>query len=506
MRNVIGFGHGNVLTSALGSFWTLFFQNREILRPFCASIEIDVANLYLELCELLTTIAWTDAPLFNKKQWQVLVLKKSQLNNATDNIFRYGDGSDYNDANFVYGGIAFRDRYYFKLDGVNVGSFLADRIFQQRLTLARGVDYVVDNGFIIFKNDPFTLTDLTSAVIYDGDGNEVDIWVTLWANQELFDEKYLTNNYGKLFDIDAPSSPLLRQLIGSLLGMATVGPKLRYFRALIYSFCEIPVAIATEPILRIVEEATLYTIMTPTTEYILRQEWTPKSFNVGDILQQFDTLVTDEILTIWELKDEATVFKNLRHVFIPKSLLDDEWLTSGIIPNTVCEYPVQVGATFQLTVTSPVTPTLASKLQTLPVSVGTPGLLVGGTAGRFSAIDYIADQIKHNLLVLSLQPPLFPGKIDMARLMDLLPIGLALIVFSDLTVSDTFEIVDVAEAVTIHEGHTPRDYINAGTDVLDGYYGHAKVGMGMFLNDPPWILGEKVRMKIPFVQIIRRNC
>jgi hypothetical protein len=195
---------------------------------------------------------------------------------------------------FSIGGKAVRSGYVaYPLSGdVPVGgvALIMDRLVSPRVVMAKGVDYYVSDGSIIFREDRDPFGGLSSnyltATTEGPDGPNTQL--LLWGVDALFDDNYLEDHFGQLYDGKSDNLDYYKDLLNASGDLYASGTNILNMRYALGKLFGTPVAVADETVVDVYQEQDGSTVITTASNlYRARKEETLlSSIQVGYQLTQ----------------------------------------------------------------------------------------------------------------------------------------------------------------------------------------------------------------------------
>ena len=340
----------SVFLNYLSSFWTRVFSDSGAIQGLLGYDAHALAQQYQDFLENIQALSINTINPLHRELITPLVLKKSTLLNGPD-VLKFGDGAvwgpqpDGTDflegATFEYGGLAQRSGLYYTVAPTNLKNIkgvIVNRLIEPSVVLMRDSDFILKDGLIILKNNPFE-NPLIPRRIIPGSNGETDEELVLWIIDGMIDRQDLYRSFGYVLSEDKTSTEQYRQIIASVFRTYTNGPTREVLDGLVATLAGAPVAReATETVERIdtfgsnilvVTDAAVYKIPTGSN---LRPGIAP-----GTILSAGQPLTT--ITEIFDRSDTARWWFDL-----PALDLGSNWLALDIsrisIPNQMV--PVQL--------------------------------------------------------------------------------------------------------------------------------------------------------------------
>jgi hypothetical protein len=201
-----------VLLGLLGSFWSEQYAGRDQLRVYGAATGEVAAQAHIDLREAVDSVARQTVPVHHTEEWTLCYLRQSERGKAPA---RYGAAGVFGEG-LLYGGDAHDDRPTWPCP-VNSVDVLANRISHPSAVLIRGVDFTIEDGRFVFRDDPFADSLLASRAVVDEMGVEVDRELALWLFRARTDREHIWTHFGYVLNLKLSSSAGYRDLVNALL-------------------------------------------------------------------------------------------------------------------------------------------------------------------------------------------------------------------------------------------------------------------------------------------------
>jgi len=503
---LIGYDSDTFL-SALGSFWSTIFEDKDFMKNIVLGQELKIADAYMKFCEMILGEAINDIPVFNKENWANVVFKESQIDQDIENAIRYGDEDVQYGDGFFYGGKWPDTDMSFSLPSemIDTGEFICNKVYNPSLVLSKNYDFFVRNGVVHFTENLFENDLIPIRNIADENGDIIDREISLWIPLAIFDKQFLWKRYGILTGIYQRTSEEYKLLLKNIFALFFIGPKKRLINGYVNQIFGLPVTKHENEVVNYIEKdiqndnATIYTnLETYNVE--------PLSALHRDIIIGAELLQFSPISKAIEILDEDVQpgwWKNNGYFSIPEKFLESGYLSPAIVKNEMITLQNKVGAQTKLPVYGEKTEDLQNRLDGYTIHVGI-GVKVGDTEISINVLDYLIGQLKDNLFGIKLDPTIarFSYNIDSA-LFDILnrslPVNISYVLFLEIeSLEDEYDIDSVVEEIELLDGFTLSDTIITGVDVKDGFWGVAKVGGGFHVGDT--FVGEIKYSEYPYLQ------
>jgi hypothetical protein len=216
------------LMGRLPSFWRhVFSQNALVEDIVFGKAQLENQTLQ-QLQELFDAVSRFKAPVRHLERWFRVDLVESQRNTGLAAALKYdGEVTYETTTTFKYGVPPPRDKFIWdlppQLDDVLV---LTNRLTDPSMTLIKGVDFVIEDGGLVFNFDP--LTDERVAIRETFVGSEVvDREGILWAFRAKLDLEYLFEQFGYILNLRYGDSGPYKQAINAAFDALVEGTTAR---------------------------------------------------------------------------------------------------------------------------------------------------------------------------------------------------------------------------------------------------------------------------------------
>jgi len=323
------------IVSSMGSFWTSVFKNSDYLASLI-SADADLTKQTLhDYNEIVDSLSVYSVPLTRYVEWIPINISTNDEEQLTANQLTYGEGGVYgpqtDGAVYLYGAAAVRKnfRYFIGID-VNDIAVITNAISEPTLTLVNGIDFKVEDGFIVFKINPFD-NELITKRYSASDGSYA---CSLWLNHVKFDKQYVYNKFGSLLGVSGDSTSQWYRLLTQVLFSSKVdGSSKDMFSLLLSAVTNTLFAIDGE-IVRVIdtEDPDRLVIVTDFKVYAFHKDATPL-VAVGDILIEGQPLV--DTVQVFELSTSTGVDDAIAEV--PAISLDSKFISGDFTGELVFE-------------------------------------------------------------------------------------------------------------------------------------------------------------------------
>lgn len=304
------------LYSALGSFWTSLFSDKDTIKGYTLGQSQEIIQRYQDFVETVNSFSIEKCPVLHVENWKPLVILKSQINRVKfvfepdEAVFGAQPETDP-----IYRGVTFRfgkdkqpsaEVYTFQpTEAIDKAAVISDKILDPTKLLISGVDFDIDDRVFYFNENPFELGIPTAQVInedgipatYVDDQGIIhqEEQLILWISHAEIDQQLIYNNFGCwLTNLNIPNTEEYKQLINSLMKIAVHGPTMYQILLCLAAFIEIPIAKEVDTIEQIVKTAQGKFIVTSRSVYKVKAHYSLKEeIQVGYTLRKGEVMTTN---------------------------------------------------------------------------------------------------------------------------------------------------------------------------------------------------------------------
>lgn len=225
----------NNLLAVLGSWWADAYSGRDqVLGIVEGKAQLENQTM-LDLMELLAAMSRFSVPIYHTNNWYPLYLKASERNDAQTSLVRYDDGTVY-DSGEHYDIPQHKPSHAFPLpaDLVSV-PLIMNRFIDPTMMLNDGMDYLLRDHAIIFRQNPFDDPRVAKRSLYEN-GIVVDTEAIVWVFRGQFDWDTIYEQFAYVIGMRLRSSAGYRDLMNAvydaMVGGTTLVDLLRAFSAM----------------------------------------------------------------------------------------------------------------------------------------------------------------------------------------------------------------------------------------------------------------------------------
>lgn len=229
------------LLASLGSFWATSYGGADVVRALCDAKLAQQRQAFRDGRELVAACSRLTVPVDHAEDWYALRLAEADLNPVSYSLARYGEaGRAYGTGTGLnYGEPVRRPAYAWTLPaGMTAAPLASDRITgTPNVTLVGGIDYVIDNGLIVFRGNPFDDARVTAEVDADGARS-----LTLFVAGARFDRRTAYRQFGYALGLDEGGGPAYRDLVNAMFDGLVTGSTARAVRGAWSAATGVPMA------------------------------------------------------------------------------------------------------------------------------------------------------------------------------------------------------------------------------------------------------------------------
>lgn len=223
------------LLAVLGSWWADMYAGRDQVNSLVQGKAQLENQSIMDLLELLASLSRFTVPIYHTANWYPLYLRASQRNDAQTSLLRYDGSQDYDNGD-RYDVPRFNAFHAFPRPTTLVEAPLVmNRFVAPTMTQTAGIDYIILDNAIIFRNNPFDDPRVAKRAIYQ-DGLIVDTEALLWVYRGQFDWDTIYRQFAYVIGLRLKSSAGYRDLMNAvydaMVGGTTRGDLLRALSAM----------------------------------------------------------------------------------------------------------------------------------------------------------------------------------------------------------------------------------------------------------------------------------
>lgn len=211
------FDRPDQLLGLVGAFWSDVYRGQDLVKSILAARGRIELQTQLDFLELLGSMSRFTIPLWHIDNWHLLTLKESDRNQTAIGRLRYDGTIEYDASSGARYGDATRGQ---TVAWAVTEDLVAARAIMNRLTepsrvLQEGVDFVIREGAVEFRRDPFLDDLIPKRPILEGD-EIVDQEIRLWCFRGEFDFNAVYRQFGYALGIKLDTSEGYRNLVNTV--------------------------------------------------------------------------------------------------------------------------------------------------------------------------------------------------------------------------------------------------------------------------------------------------
>lgn len=275
--------------AAVGTFWSNVYAGGDLVRSLLHARAQAAAQADDDLHELLDSVSRIRMPVFHAERWYSLRLRQNAVNKTTVNLTKY-DGSRSYDDGLAYDTFFSNGFFCWELpEGIKNVAVVVNRITDSSMVLVKGEDFLVRDGVICFRVDPFT-SPLTSVREIVEDNEVVDREAALWLYRGKFDHDNVYRQFGYAVGIRKPSGQRYKDLVNAAYDGLVEGTSMRCVQDAFSAMTDVPLVQSDgETVQQIENDARWQWIITDKQAYRFSQIAVP-IVAVGDVVNAGDAL------------------------------------------------------------------------------------------------------------------------------------------------------------------------------------------------------------------------
>jgi hypothetical protein len=322
------------ILALLGSFWARLYTGRAQARSLCGGAGAAAAQAQLDLRELADCLARRTVPIYHRERWRVLYLRRSA---RLPDVPVFGAAGVFGGA-ARYGEVRGPGAHAWACPLAAVG-VICNRLTAPGRSLIRGLDFTLDGGVIVFRDDPFADPLLAARDVVDDAGRSVDREVALWCFAADSERGFIHEQFGHVLGVDLPSSEAYRDLVNALFDALVGGTAVEQLLAALAALTGTPLAHGDETVAHVFRDAYGLAIVTDRRAYRFPSGATPV-VAPGDAVRAGSMLV--DTVAVWELND-GRIPPGLTALAVGPGLLDGGYYADVTFPDRTVPLEVEGG-------------------------------------------------------------------------------------------------------------------------------------------------------------------
>lgn len=245
----------NYFEDFIGSFWSRVFTDRGLTDGVAAVSVQEILQNYQRFVETLERFSIFSAKPSVLELVRPIVFRRSQFSLGPDYLVEGGgqvfgpqpDGGKFRaGAVFAYGGLEKRaGNYYIGVDDqiVDVGPVIMNSLVNPSLVWTKGVDFILQDGVLVFKNDPFADGRIPKRHVFSDSVEEGEEEIVLWMTNVTFDRGEFSDQFGFIAPEIKPGDPNYFRGIKSCIEAVSAGPTISAIDNLLASLMGLPAVV-----------------------------------------------------------------------------------------------------------------------------------------------------------------------------------------------------------------------------------------------------------------------
>lgn len=311
----------------LGYFWSRLFRNAEYVDSFSKTLAIHLADLERVSEELPEYLSRTEIPVFDVQEIHLFQFNEQDLD--TD-AHKYGEENlEFGDARVTYGQQLTRlEEWSYPIDSTLSPAYLSIGLFENVEIWQRGIDYRVENGRIIFREDPLQVAGISKAPQYDATSGTSFVFF-MWGFKTERDFQAVKDFYGVVAGVAAANSEVYKQAVNIAWDLRTLGASTENIKRLLSLASGVDYVDRVGTVKDIFPEGDKICIQTEDVVYTA-PVGTQVSVQIGDTLS-----VGELIFDAFAIRQsfEEVDFEDFEALSLDSGFLGINYLSSLLIPN-----------------------------------------------------------------------------------------------------------------------------------------------------------------------------
>jgi hypothetical protein len=269
----------------VGSFWAETYAGGDLV----SDILLAKAQSHSQTCsdaeEWRRSFSRFTLPVLHNERWSLLRLRKADLQQT--NLPRY-DGTHSYDGGISYDTPVTPLVYLWPAPvGLVNAPIITNAIHSPTEVLILGIDFLLADGFITFRTNPFEQEGVVEQVF--DDGVTTDSVIDLWIHRGEYDWDLPYQQFGYVFNFRADSSVAGLNALNTLYDCTVQGAGRRHVEEFMAAVCGIPIASDNETVRHVLTDSRRQWVITDSNAYGLSLS-SEVTVGVGDALLEGDTL------------------------------------------------------------------------------------------------------------------------------------------------------------------------------------------------------------------------
>lgn len=297
------FDRPGALLSLLGSFWATTYQGNTLVEELASVAGQAAQQTYLQLLELVRSVSRFDVPIFHQDNWYAVTIKESELNTDPSLIARYTTPASYSyttPAQIAYGVTPAQPFFAIpRPEGLVEVKAIFNQITAPSVQLVLNIDFWLNDGVIVFRENPFNNPKIAKRDILNALGEIVDRELVLWLYRGQWDWNTIYEQFGYALRLKLASSAGYKQFINAIFDAFNTGTTVKTQQLALAAIFGVPLVLeATETVEYIGRDRDKLQIITDSHAYAFPRTATA-IVSVGDTVHAGEPLT--DLMQVFEL-------------------------------------------------------------------------------------------------------------------------------------------------------------------------------------------------------------
>lgn len=308
------------LLALLGSYWTELHPDDALARSVLhARAQLD-QQAQEDLGQLTASLSRYKTKPYRLRNYTPIRLLASERNLTDRNLPRYDGEHLYAEAFTARYGVTQSTEFSCWTLPTEIASapVILNRISGGSVTWVSGVDYLIENGVLMLRTDPFASEHFVQQDVYEGNVI-VDKAIQLWLYRAEFDERQIYLQYGYVIGPELPSGSRYRDFVNAIYDGIVEGTNRRAVENAFSALCDVDLAVGDETVLYDLRDNNHRVIVTDKRAYRFHRD-AVVLVGTGDVLQAGQAIV-DSVRFFEFNRGQVPAAEDIRALAIGKGVL-----------------------------------------------------------------------------------------------------------------------------------------------------------------------------------------
>jgi hypothetical protein len=271
------------LLSFLGSVWSGVYQGSAVLADLLYAKGRLALQTQADIAELTDAVSRLKLQALHREEWFFLTLRESYRQSRTD--YRFGDPQTFSERGIAYDETTTDELWAWQMPpGLRDFVLATNRIHHPSRAFVRGIDFVIDGDFVVFRKNPFQDRLLAFGEVVE-DGAVVDRTCGFWLYRSLWDRDAVRLQFGYVVGADFRSGENAKKLVNAVFDCLVRGTHQGAFSDGFSALADVPFAAGDETVERITTDRAATWIVTDRNAYRVNED-AEVLVEVGDRLRR----------------------------------------------------------------------------------------------------------------------------------------------------------------------------------------------------------------------------